>query len=367
MGSASGRDRAALIEQLQEEAYRFDFFQAVRVLQRWAAREAASGRAARHPIGADHAPSQESVRLRAYVGLAFPGGSLSQIQPAKPSEAEDEPKAGPLEMLVTFMGLTGPNGVLPQHYTSLLIERVRYKDYALRDFLDVFHHRTLSLFYRAWEKYRFPIGYEQSQATGKGEDAFTQSLYCLVGLGTGRLRRRLRCADEALLYYAGLFAQQPPTAASLEQMLADYFELPMTIHQFRGQWLVLRPEDRSLLPSSRNRAGQNNQLGASVVIGERVWDVQSKFRVRIGPLDYAQFRRFLPSGTALPTLGQLVRTYTGPQWDFDVQPVLRAGEVPWCRLGGDGRDPSQLGWNTWVRNRPLSRDAEDAVFVPKEK
>jgi len=191
-------------------------------------------------------------------------------------------------------------------------------------------------------------------------------LYCLVGLGPTALRRRSRYDDEALLYYAGLFAQRPPSAVSLEMIVADYFAVPAAVRQFQGQWLILSLEDRSLLPTPRDLRGQNNQLGGNVVIGERVWDVQSKFRVRLGPLDYAQFRHFVPNGKALPTLGQLVRTYVGPQWDFDVQPVLRAAQVPWCRLGGDGQDPSRLGWNTWVRNRPLKRDADDAVFVPKE-
>lgn len=367
MGSASGRDRAALIDRLLEEAYRFDFFQAVRVLERWAARAADPARAAPcQPVGADHAPRQEAVRFRAQVGLTFPPGSVAQIERASPGPSAEEPDSRPLEMLVTFLGLIGPHGALPEHYTSLVIERARSKDYALRDFLDVFHHRTLSLFYRAWEKYRFPIGYEKSRTPGRDEDLFTRSLYCLVGLGTDGLRRRSRYDDEALLYYAGLFAQRPPSAVSLELILADFFAVPAAVRQFQGQWLVLSQEDRSLLPTSRNLRGQNNQLGGNAVIGERVWDVQSKFRVRLGPLDYAQFRRFVPSGQALPTLGQLVRSYAGPQWDFEVQPVLRAAQVPWCRLGGDGQDPSRLGWNTWVRNRPLKCDADDAVFAPKE-
>ena len=142
--------------------------------------------------------------------------------------------------------------------------------------------------------------------------------------------------------------------------------LPVALRQFQGQWLALSQEDRSLLPAAHDLRGQNNRLGGNVVIGERVWDVQSKFRIRLGPLEYARFRQFLPSGPSLPTLGQLVRTYVGPQWDFEVQPVLRAAEAPWCRLGGDRQDPSRLGWNTWIRNRPLSRDPDDAVFVPKE-
>src|SRR5262249_36267283 len=132
----------------------------------------------------------------------------------------------PLEMLVAFLGLTGPQGVLPQHYTALLLRRIREKDHALHDFLDLFNHRAVSLFYRAWEKYRLPFAYERSRLDGSEEaDACTRSLYCLVGLGTGSQRGRLAIDDEAFLFYSGHFAHHPRSASGLEGLLEDYFEL----------------------------------------------------------------------------------------------------------------------------------------------
>ncbi len=108
------------------------------------------------------------------------------------------------------------------------------------------------------------------------------------------------------------------------------------------------------------------RLGDNLVVGQRVWDVQSKFRVRLGPLGYGEFCRFMPSGNALRPLCQITRSYAGAVWDFDVQPVLKAAEVPWCQLGGGpaapGGPPARLGWNTWIRSRALDRDVDDAVF-----
>ncbi len=239
------------------------------------------------------------------------------------------------------------------------------KDYALRDFLDLFNHRVTSLFYRAWQKYRLPFVYEQLRwSSDEGaDDLVTQCLYCLLGLGTGGLRGRLSFDDETFLFYAGHFAHHPRSAQALERILADYFELPVAVRQFQGQWLYLSEEDQSSLPCPRWPQGLNTQLSRSVVIGQRVWDVEGKFRVQVGPLGYLAFRRLMPFGDVLRPLSQMIRTYVGPQFDFDVQVVLKAAEVPCCRLGGEGTDPSRLGWNTWILSKTVVHDVSDAVFA----
>jgi len=363
MAAASGRVRAPVGELLCEQPYRFDFFQAVRILESMAREEPGPQSARRGPVGHDQLPGREIVRFRAVPSLSFPAGAIGEL--TRPSGQAPQGAAPPPQMTVACMGLVGPSGVLPHHYTSLVIHRVREKDHALCDFLDLFNHRAVSLFYRAWEKYRFPLAYERSQWAGSGEDLFTWCLYCLVGLGTAGLRRRLEFDDEAFLFYAGHFAHFPRSATALETILADYFALPVRVQQFRGQWLYLSPEDQTCFPSRRGGT-PGKRLGQDVVVGQRVWDVQSKFRVRLGPIGYRQFSGYMPSGDALRPICQLVRSYVGPQFDFDVQPVLRADEVPACRLGNPA-DPARLGWNTWVRSRPFERDVDDAVFYAEEQ
>ena len=113
------------------------------------------------------------------------------------------------------------------------------------------------------------------------------------------------------------------------------------------------------------RPGRYTALGSEAVIGQRVWDVESKFRVRLGPLGYAEFRRLLPDGDMLRPVREMVRLYAGPHLEFDVQLVLNRREVPRCRLGGDSASASRLGWNTWVRHGEFAADVDDAVFASK--
>lgn len=344
MATQSWTTDSPLEQVLFEEGYRFEFFQAVRVLERLYSQ--------REPVGRDAKPAREVVRFRTHPSLTFPPSQIYEI-----ARTDDESR--PPEMVIAFMGLTGPLGVLPRHYTELLIERVRHKDLTLRDFLDLFNHRLISLFYRAWEKYRFPIAYERAVLDRTGDDPFTRSLFDLMGMGTKGLRGRLKVEDEALLFYAGLVAHHPHAAGPLERLLTDYFGVPVRTTQFAGQWLHLSEADRSRLGLGES----NNRLGVNTVIGSRVWDQQAKFVLRVGPLSFAEFCEFLPSGNAFRPLVQLTRFFAGQEYDFDVRLILKAAEVPRCRLGQTGGRAPRLGWSTWLKTRELTRDADDAVLT----
>jgi type VI secretion system protein ImpH len=320
-------------ESLFNESFRFEFFQAVRVLE--------SLYPDRERVGRTDDPAREVVRFGARLSLSFPA---SEIQHTTAGDGENEQPA----MTVNFMGLTGPTGVLPHHYTELLIDRVYHKDFALRDFFDLFNHRFITLFYRAWEKYHFQVTYGE-------DDAYTEYLFSLIGMGTPGLRGRMAFNDEGLLLYVGLLSQRPRSAPTLDAVLRDYFDVPVSSRQFLGRWINLSEENRSRL------GAQNSELGMTVICGERVWDQQSKFRVRVGPLDLATFEAFLPGGPAYERLMQLTRFIAGPEHDFDVQLILKAEEVPACRLKSE--TGARLGWSSWVKIREFTRDAEETLLA----
>ncbi len=355
-------------KRLFAEPFAFDFFQAVRLLGRMP-----DALARTEPSG----PGPEVARFRAHLTLNFPASTVHDLLPP--------PEPGKLpEMTVTFLGLFGPSGVLPRHYTDQLLRLERDvkgpEKRALRDWLDLFNHRFTYLFQRAWEKYRFFLAHERGEPDRDEPDGFTRAVLSYVGLGTPWLRNRLRVTapgpvedpvrelarveDLGLLRFAGLLAQRHRNAWGLRALLAGYFNLPVEVKQFQGQWLPLEEASQTRLGDEDS----NGLLGENVMAGDRVWDVQSRVRVRLGPMRYAQFLEYLPDTAPVPErkafflLCHVARLYLGPVFDFDVHLVLRAEDVPECQLNDDGAAGPRLGWNSWLICAAPDVPAEDAVF-----
>lgn len=329
-----------LDQHLTDEPYGYQFFQAVRLLEKIFPDLKS--------VGKDALPHEEIVRFRSRVTLDFPASEIHELR-RRNAETDVGP---PLEMHVNFMGMVGVSGVLPRAYSDLVLERLRYRDTALWSFLDIFTHRSVSLFYKAWAKYRFPIGYEL------GNDDFTSSLLDFVGLGTNALRGQmyLEHGEESLLPYAGLITQKPHSVNAVENILSDYFDTTARIVQFFGQWLELSDNDTVSLGE------QSNMLGRTAIAGSRVWDYQSKFRVRLGPLTLQQFQAFLPNGSAHKSLGSIVRFLVGLEFDFDVQLVLMQTQVPASILTTRAMRRPMLGWTSFLKTIPLSEDDEQLVL-----
>jgi len=254
-------------------------------------------------------------------------------------------------MTVNFLGLTGPNGVLPHLYTLLLIERRAARDRRLQDFLDIFHHRLTSLFYQAWRKYRVAAGF--------GSEGHRVSWYLkdLAGIGTKGLQDRQEVADRSLLYFAGFLALQQRSAIAFEHFLQEYFGVPVEVQQFTGAWYDLPLDAQCELIDEEDAP---RQLGLGAVAGDQIWDHSSKARIRIGPLPLALYREFLPGTPTHNALRGLARFYTGGQIDFDVQLVLARDQVPEYELGADTAE-LPLGLCSWAKTGDFEHDPDDAI------
>jgi type VI secretion system protein ImpH len=323
---------------LAAEPTAFEFFQAVRLLERLFPERAR--------VGGFGPPGEEVASFSAAPSIAFPASEVQDLE---------IPGQGPARVRVNVMGLIGPLGVLPYHYTQLVAERLRARDRALQSFLGIFEHRIISLFYRAWEKQRFTVGYERHRIAG-----LTEHFLDLVGLGLAGVRGRMPVPDEAFIFYSGALAPQPRSAAALEALLADFFDVPVQVEQFVGGWYPLAAATQCSLGSE---AGASDQVGLGAVVGDEVWDEQARVRLRLGPLTRQQYERFLPTGTAYPLLRTLTRFFSHDQFDFEVQLVLARDEVPSCTVGATGKESSPLGWGTWLRTQAFARDADETLLT----
>jgi type VI secretion system protein ImpH len=333
-----GGEALALVERLlREEPTSFGFFQAVRLLQRL--------RSDRKSVGHFVDPAQEVVQLRANSAISFPTAEIAELELADGERAR---------MTVNFMGLTGPQGLLPHHYSILIGDRNRARDLALGDFFDLFHHRMLSLFYRAWEKFQFLAAYERGV-----DDALTVHLRDFIGIGLESSRPELPFPADALLYHTGLLALQPRGAQALQQILADMLGLPTEITQFVGRWHPLPASDLCAVGEEED---VSNQLGVGTVVGDEIWDAQSGVRISLGPLSRAQYDALLPGGAAHATVRTLVRFFCHDQFDLELQLILARDQVPGFVLGAEAGPPQPLGWCTWISTRGFTRDADETTL-----
>ncbi|MGE0716416.1 MAG: type VI secretion system baseplate subunit TssG [Alphaproteobacteria bacterium] len=342
-----GRSGPRLIERLERQPYRFDFVQAVRLLLLWRRRGRETGPAA---------PDGAVVRFRSNPSLDFPASQIQDLAAAgtAPPGAGigDQGRA----MMVNFIGLTGPLGVLPRHYTEEIItRRYLHRDRSLHAFLDIFHHRLTQHFYAAWAKHN--LWHAPEQGT---RDPLLGHLLALAGLGMAPLRDRLATGpvgfhDTSVAYYAGLLSAYPRSPLRVAQVLADWLGRPVAIEQNRGRWLSVPQSER------RGIGGrQAGRLGRDLALGARAWDRQSAVRVTVGPLDRATFEDLLPLGARHGPVMALLRFALGPAIDFDLNPVLARDAARPVRLGGGDR----IGWSAWLVTKPPARDLADAVLLP---
>lgn len=345
----------SVIEQIFKAPYRFQFFQAVRMVELWLTRNGISAKRA----------VSEHVRFINRVSLNFPPSELEAISIFPPQADFSVPAleqalyCGRLKYVnvtPTFMGLLGGNGALPSNYSErIATHQAVARDEGPRAFLDMFSNRSLALFYQAWRKYRLELHYEAS-----GRDRFLPLLLSLSGLGHVALHNRHHEAggdllDESLAHFAAAIRHRPASAAYMQQVLADYFCVPLRLEQFVGCWYDVAPAHQTAVGST------NSVLGQTALVGERVWQRDLRLRLKIGPLSRQQFERFLPGAKAAAALEKLLAMFTNVCLEYEVQLVLRADEVVGTDLWSD-QIGGRLGWDTFLVTAPEVDDRADVCY-----
>lgn len=330
-------DDLAWFAKLRDQPYAVDLFAALRRIE--------SIDPEQPRLGKSLHPKDDPIRLGQEPDLAFAPATIASFKTAGTNQV---PRLG-----VLSFGLLGPNGPLPMHLTDYARAQWLSPDRStLVNFFDMFHHRLISLFYRAWAD-----GSPTVQGDRSASNRFHLYLGSLIGLGQESLRGRDDVNDSAKRYYAGHLVNHRRNAAGIVTLLDDYFNLPIKLSQFVGHWLDLPVSSRAYLGSSR----EGVHLGVGAVIGKRVWDCQHKFRITVGPISYSQYQAFLPGGKALQRLVTWIKNYIGDELAWDVRLVLKGQEIPALNLGGG----TQLGWSTWLKSKAPSCDRGDLNLQPQ--
>jgi len=337
----AGQDRDSntdldFLVDLANDPYKFGFYEALRQFECLYKNNPRFGYSAR--------PKDDPVKLGQSPSLQFAASTLDSFT----REGNQ-----PARLKVLFFGVFGPNGPLPLHLTEYARNRIRNaKDPVFADFADMFHHRLLCLFYRAWADKEPTVQLDRPE-----KDKFLLYVGSLLGLGDLSLRQRDAICDHTKLHFAAHLGCHTHHSEGLKSILSDYFKVTVKIHEFIGEWLDI-PEDSYCYLNGVESTGQ---LGISTVIGVKSWQCQHKFRIVMGPLALEEYENLLPTGNRLKSLLDLVSNYIGFEFNWDVNLLLKKNEVPSTQLGQYGR----LGWTSWLQAGIREFDAND-LYLKRE-
>ncbi|MEN8236286.1 MAG: type VI secretion system baseplate subunit TssG [Pseudomonadota bacterium] len=332
MATKQRQEIPSVAETLWQDTFDFEFHQVIKLLEQLNPEVTA--------LGAGVTPKDEAVNIKARISLS---SSSSDIYSLEQTETSLPPTIN-----VNFWGIAGLQGPLPTPYTELILERMRNKDHTLKDFLDIFNHRLVSILHRIAKKYLPALNTLKPHQTLLGQcvQSFTGTDPQYTSEET------LGMHPHSLLFYSGLLWQQPRSAAGLKHILSHYFAVPVSIKGFQGQWIELEPSQWTHIGAR----SQFSSLGRGAMLGTKVWYSATRSTIRIGPLDEITFRRFLKTGDAYGPLFKVIQFYLPPHHKTDINLVIRAKDV--CNSKLDGK--TQLGWTSWLKSRK-SEENDDQV------
>ncbi|WP_250475289.1 type VI secretion system baseplate subunit TssG [Caballeronia sp. GAFFF1] len=324
----------AYVERLQTEPWRYGFLPLLRSV---------GARSSVEAIGSAHLPATEPFRLGQRPSLIF----------APCEVASAELKSGKLHIRLFGLGMLGPNGSLPIHVTEIAREREESRrDPTLSHFLNIFHHRSLSLLYRAWASAQSTASLDRSH-----DERF--SLYMASVSGHALRRDRIPFLPEhARLSAASHLVCGARNVDGLRASLAAYFRVPLKIEEYQLHWMVIPAQNRSIMGEQR----MSSYLSAGAMLGEQTPDCQYRFRIVIGPLHIEDYQRFTPRGSELLRLVEGVRAFVSEEYDWELELQIEPESAPPAVLGG----AQQLGWSSWLGQSPAGVPITGMRFEPEQ-
>ncbi|EJH2618321.1 type VI secretion system baseplate subunit TssG [Salmonella enterica subsp. enterica serovar Berta] len=295
------------------------------------------------PAGSIWQPRMEKFRLGQTPTMTFAPREIAQVS------WQD----GRLHLSLYSLGLWGPNGPLPLHYTELALNRSESRhDPTLVHFSNIFHHCWLTQFWQAWRS-------AQSAGGGLDKPEHDRFAFYIASLSGQDLRESAESplSDHVRLAASAHLVRESRNPDGLAATLAHYFSVPFAVKEFALHWITVANDEITRLGTP----AQSSVLGNGALIGQAVPDMQYKFRLIIGPLTLEDYLRFLPGGNNLPVLTELVRTFIGFEYCWEIELQLKPHAAPPAVIGGAQR----LGWTAWAGKAMHDRPVTGMIFEPE--
>lgn len=282
----------------------------------------------------------EQLRFKVNPNLSFPPSDIEHI------DFYEKDNMTNAVMTMNLMGLHGAGSPLPSYFTEHIAQNQDDPD-ALRDLMDLFNHKLVSILYQIWRKYRYYVQYQEGAT-----DKLSCRFFGVIGMGYSQLREVKHIDWARLFAYMGLIAFKSDASGSLESTMRHYFSHPTVFVIPCLRRVVDIPKDQQC------RLGvANSHFASTFVLGEQVPDQTGKFRIQVTNLDWEKFTSFLPDSSIFRELAVLVKTILRSRLDFDLELKLLPEEIRPFQLGEESG--TRLGWSTWLG------DNGDGVVVLK--
>jgi type VI secretion system protein ImpH len=313
-----------LVASLLARAPQMSFMQLCRLLE--------AGMPERAGFGERDTPEHEPVRFRSRPRMGFPAGEIAGIEYGDPDDLPQPPT-----VRTTFMGLYGVDAAMPSHYLDDIAQREEGHE-AVEAFLDQFHHRFVTLLYRAWKKYR----YAESFRAG-GADGHSRNLLCLAGFGWGDKPARAGLPDSRMLALLGLLIQRTRTSEGLAGVIALSAQgVEVRVDEF---WPVAKRTGKPQPLSAKAADIKPRGLGGGYVLGKRLPYRSRAVRVTLRPQDAQQAQDLLPGGRLHRDLTALARLYIGNKADVHLRMQMSSRFAPAPSVGAQRIAVApRLGW-----------------------
>lgn len=280
-------------------------------------------------VGGDGPYAQEAIRFVHDPALTFSTSDLSSARVLSGAPPR-------FELMSTFLGLSGSVTPLPLYYAEELAEEERGE--LQRKFIDLFHHRLLSLLYRTTVKYQL-----DAELTTSGDDAWTRRILALCGLDALTQQPPLELGVLLRLLPALVYARRSPAAlqrALAVSLASETAGAPVRVVPFVGAWSPLDERERCRLGVA------NARLGSELVLGARMFDPAGRFRIQLGPVDADTFARCEPGGPVRRIIDGVVRLFVPDLLPYDVIVTVDRSRrrLALASKGGGGR----LGVDAWL-------------------